>query len=178
MAFTSEIENPLVQILKKEEGFIAKPKWDVKQWSWGYGSRVPDSTANPALNPGGVITPDRAMNDLLKEAKYVYDALYPLIKRKLNGNQWAALISFGYNLGVGNAKNLIADINGNSAGLEAHWKQYVHSGGKVNPDLVKRRDHEWTLWNTPVATTVIGKAAAAVSNGIAGITNDPRKKKS
>ena len=55
----------LQPFLVKWEGFLQFPKWDFKQWSWGYGSRVPGSVDDPAINPGGQITRAAAMIEAL-----------------------------------------------------------------------------------------------------------------
>jgi len=38
-------EARLLKTLKGDEGFIPKAKWDVKQWSYGYGCRAPGKNA-------------------------------------------------------------------------------------------------------------------------------------
>lgn len=78
-----------------------------------------------------------------------YAKLSTMISRTLTVNQWVALLSFSYNLGVGNAYNLVPLINdGNDAALQTKWALYVNAGGVVNPDLVARRQKEITLWNS------------------------------
>ena len=78
-----------------------------------------------------------------------YTLLKPRITRSLTANQWAALLSFSYNLGVGNAYNLVDLINaGSDTALESKWNQYVYSGGSVNQDLVARRQKEFALWQS------------------------------
>jgi hypothetical protein len=43
------------------EGFVDHPYWDVKQWTWGYGTRVPGSVGDKSKNPGGKITKAEAL---------------------------------------------------------------------------------------------------------------------
>lgn len=69
------------------------------------------------------------------------------ITRKLTVNQWAALLSFSYNLGIGNAYNLVPVINsGDDNALGVKWNKYVYAGGVINDDLVNRRAKEFALW--------------------------------
>jgi len=145
-AFASA-SNILSNFLPAWEGFRSYPYWDYKQWSWGYGTRVPGSIDDRYMNPGGTITREQAMKDAMSHALRDYNYLKPLITIPLNKNQWAALLSFSYNLGRGNADNLIPNINaGNLDALENQWKQYINAGGVPNDDLIERRADEWSLF--------------------------------
>lgn len=78
-----------------------------------------------------------------------YTTLSKRITRRLTVNQWAAYLSFSYNLGIGNALNLVTLINtGDFAALGVKWNQYVYADGVVNQTLVSRRRKEWALWNS------------------------------
>lgn len=135
----------LETFLPQVEGFIAYPKWDYKQWSWGYGTAAGfDKNKKPA----GSITKQQAIIDAIAHSKSDYAILSKRISRVLTEGNWAALLSFSYNEGIGSAENLIADINSNSANLEHHFKKYVFAGSVKNPDLVARRNNEWNLWNS------------------------------
>ena len=135
----------LSTFIPKVEGFTSRPQWDYKQWSWGYGTAA---GFNKNKKPTGTITKVKALSDAMVELKSAYSYLLPKITRILTESQWAALLSFSYNEGVGNADNLLSDINTNSANLESHVKKYIYAGGKINPDLVDRRNKEWNLWNS------------------------------
>lgn len=143
----SAITNNLKTFLPPLEGFSTKPYWDHKQWSWGYGTRVPGSTNDPAINPGGTITREKAFEDMLKYLQNDLMELLPLVVPRLNAKQWTAFLSFSYNLGIGNAKNLLDNINKqDKAALELQWKKYVYASGVINSTLVARRNKEWQLW--------------------------------
>ncbi len=72
-----------------------------------------------------------------------YTYLSKLVKRELSPNQWAAFLSFSYNLGRGNADNLVALINeGEFEGLKYKWLSYNKAGGKVSNVLKNRRQKE------------------------------------
>lgn len=133
--------NTLQNFIPGVEGFSSKPYWDISRWSWGYGTQAP--------GPSGTITRTQAFEDMLSHLMDDYNTLNPKITRSLNVNQWTALLSFSYNLGVGNAEKLIPLINsGDNDSLGVKWNQYVYAGGKVNSDLVARRQKEWDLWNS------------------------------
>lgn len=146
MAASASFEPALKIFLPSVEGFSAYPVWDYKQWSWGYGTAAGfDQNKKPA----GTITKERAWQDSLKLINQHYNYLKPLIKVPLNANQWAALLSFSYNLGSGNADNLVANINsGNEAALFTQWRKYVKAGGVRNQGLVNRREKEIALWKS------------------------------
>lgn len=76
-----------------------------------------------------------------------YEILKGQVTRSLNVNQWTAYLSFSYNEGVGNADNLIDNINShNDTALKTQWRKYIYAGGVVNDDLVERREKELDLW--------------------------------
>lgn len=131
------------------ESFSAKPYWDVSHWSWGYGTRVPNSSTSKSIVPKGTITREQAMSDLVNYINNDYATLSPLVKIKLNKNQWAALLSFSYNLGVDDAQRLLTNINSqNFSSLGTQWNKYIYAGGQVSTDLVRRRAAEWQLFNS------------------------------
>jgi lysozyme len=141
------VEQRLKTFLPPWEGFSSVPYWDVKQWSWGYGTRVPGSTDNPNIKPTGTITRELALLDAIKHAENYYLYLEPLIKVPLTVNQWAAYLSFSYNLGRYNADNLTANINARDfTALETQWKKYIYADGVPNQQLINRRAAEWQLF--------------------------------
>lgn len=143
----SAIKSKLTSFMPPHEGFSATPYWDYKQWSWGYGTRVPGSINNPSARPTGTITRAKAMEELLKHVEKDYLYLKGLVKTSLTTNQWAAYLSFSYNLGTGNADNLLANLNSrNWTALESQWKQYINAGGAPSQALIRRRADEWNLF--------------------------------
>lgn len=126
-------------IIPQFEGFSSVPYWDVSRYSWGYGT--------PAPGPVGTISMEQALTDANNVIRDNYQYLLPKITRNLNANQWAALLSFAYNEGEGNADNLIDDINaGDDSVLEIHWKKYIYANHIIDQDLVDRRSKEWQIW--------------------------------
>lgn len=141
---TQPFEPILKSFLPSVEGFSAKPIWDFKQWSWGYGTAAGYDKNNKPL---GTITKEQAWIEALKVITKNYNYLKPLIQVNLTGNQWAALLSFAYNLGPGNAKNLVPNINKqDTAALVAQWRRYINAGGIPNQGLKNRREKEIALW--------------------------------
>jgi lysozyme len=129
------------------EGFSSRPYWDFKQWSWGYGTRVPNSVNDPTKKPAGTITRPQAFDAMMEHIERDYNDLKKLITVPLSATQWAALLSFSYNLGVGNADNLVHNINSQDlAALGVQWNAYVNAGGVPQDVLIRRRAAEWELF--------------------------------
>lgn len=137
--FKTRLINVLSTFIPSVEGFRSHPYWDVQRYSWGYGTAAPGST--------GTITREQGFADMLTYLLSDYEKLKKRITRNLTVSQWAAYLSFSYNAGIGNAYNLVANINsGNDTALAAQWRKYIYAGGVVNADLVERREKELALW--------------------------------
>jgi GH24 family phage-related lysozyme (muramidase) len=142
---TGDFRSVLQTFIPSVENFSAYPVWDYDQWSWGYGTAA---GYDPNNKPKGTISKSRAFTDMMHVLNANYKYLAPLIKIKLNGNQWAALLSFSYNLGPYQADNLITNINsGNDAALFTQWRKYVYAGGVKSQGLINRREKEIALWS-------------------------------
>ncbi len=138
--FRKKLLDKLAQFIPSVEGFRSTPYWDVTRYSWGYGTAAPGST--------GTITREQAFVDMTAHLMADYSTLSNKITHSLNVNQWTALLSFAYNTGIGNALNLVKNINsGDTGALGTQWNKYVYAGGVVNDTLVNRRATEWDLWN-------------------------------
>lgn len=140
----------LKPFLQGEEGFHPKPYWDQKQWSWGYGTKVPDSSSLKSIVPTGTITKTQGLIDLVKHTDRDKATLQKKITVPLNNNQWAALLSFAYNLGTGNAANLVANINTRRwEVLKQQWLKYYqvkNNDKKIEAALLRRRERELKLF--------------------------------
>jgi len=132
------------QLIASFEGFRAHPYWDVNRYSWGYGTPAPGAT--------GTITKEQALAELQQHSAADLQYLQPLITRPLNANQWAALLSFAYNEGSGNADNLVNNINaGDDQALADQWRLYNKArdaaGNLVySQTLADRREKELQTW--------------------------------
>ena len=73
-----------------------------------------------------------------------------VLKHDLTDNQMAALISFTYNLGIGNLSRstLLLLINGGpmNQNIPREFRRWNKAGGKVLAGLTARRDEEANLW--------------------------------
>jgi lysozyme len=85
------------------------------------------------------ILADRFASDVLK-----------LVKSKVNQNQFNALVSFAYNVGIGNLRNstLLKKVNAdpNDETIEFEFLKWVNAGGKRVQGLVNRRVAESKMY--------------------------------
>jgi len=133
------IMNIATDFVKSMEGFSSIAYWDVSRYSWGYGTQAPGVNATT--------TEERAARELSAYLKTDYNYLSALIDVPLNSNQWAALLSFSYNLGRGNADNLVSNINNQDwDALRVQWSKYVNAGGSYSDALAQRRNAELDLF--------------------------------
>jgi lysozyme len=75
------------------------------------------------------------------------------VKIPLNANEFSALVSFGYNLGLGSLRRstLLRLLNeGDRSGAAMQFHLWARSGGKSIPGLHARRLAEQKLFETPV----------------------------
>jgi len=70
------------------------------------------------------------------------------VRVPISQGQFDALVSFTFNCGAGNLRNLLARLNrGDYAATRAAFDLYVKSKGKTLPGLQRRRDGEQELWD-------------------------------
>lgn len=150
------LSETIFSIIKQFEGLKLEPYIDYKQWSIGYGTFV---GKYPGPKPDLKLTGEHEASELMRAdiAKREIEVKRKL-KRKLNPNQYGALISFAYNAGVGAASSVITQINeGNLAGATQKMMEYVFAGGKRLDSLVKRRIKEVSIFNTPYNISTVNQ---------------------
>ena len=75
-----------------------------------------------------------------------------LVRVSVTDNQFAALVSFAFNVGVNNLRNstLLRKVNaGDFAGAALEFGKWNKAGGRVLAGLTRRRAAEATLFQTP-----------------------------
>ena len=137
--------------IKNSEGLELKAykrKGDV--WTIGYGSTYYED--NTRIKQGDVITLERAESLLkLKVEKEYLPQLKSIIKANLNDNQFSAMLSLIYNIGVGNLlkSNLLRLVNKNpnDASIKDAWLvQNIRIGSQFEKGLRLRRKREVELY--------------------------------
>lgn len=137
-----------VKLIQQFEGLRLKAYQDaVGVWTIGYGHTGPDVT------PGLVISQAQADALLARDLNRFETGVTRLVSVPLNQNQFDALLSFSYNLGLGSLQNstLLRLLNQRDyAGAAAQFPRWNKAGGKVLPGLTRRRAAEQALFLQPV----------------------------
>jgi GH24 family phage-related lysozyme (muramidase) len=139
-----------VNLIKSFEGCVLHSYRDaVGVLTIGYGH-----TGN--VKDGQTITQTQAEELLKGDLKRFEDGVNSLVKVKLNQNQFDALVSFSYNVGVGALKtsDLLEKLNkGDYTGASSEFARWCHAGGKVLKGLVLRREAERVLFLKQIEVT-------------------------
>jgi len=112
----------------------------------GYGHTGPD------VHNGMTITETQATNLLNKDLSSFETAVNNLITVPLNQNQFDALVSFAYNVGIGSLESstlrrrLNSHENPNTVAKQELIKWCKGAGNKTLPGLLKRREAEIALF--------------------------------
>lgn len=140
------------KIIKQFEGCRLKAYKDsVGVWTIGYGTTYyPDGSK---VKEGDKCNQEQAEFYLkyhVLEFSYKVDVSVNIITEWVNQNQFDALVSFAYNLGLGALrkstlyKKLM--INPNDKSIESEFLKWNKAGGKVLNGLTKRRQAESDLY--------------------------------
>ncbi len=137
-----------IDLIKKFEGFCATPYFcPAAKLSIGYGHVVIKGEKFPPLG----ITREEG-EALLKQDVIIAElAIERLVVYELSQNQFDALVSFIYNVGVKafEKSKLLRILNsGEELLAAAEFSRWVYAGKIVQKGLVRRRDAEKTLFLT------------------------------
>lgn len=157
-------------LIKRKEGLVLSPYLcPAKVWTIGYGT-----TVYPVWYMGGKrvgpndppISAQMALDFLRSDLDKFEIGVESLLKRPANDNQFGAMVSLTYNIGLGGfaGSTVLRLFNaGDDAGAMrafAMWnKADLNGNGKIEdsevvPGLVVRRKEEQTLFATPVVTDI------------------------
>lgn len=134
-----------IALIKEFEGCVLESyKCPAGVWTIGYGH-----TRN--VKPKQVLTEKQAETllrvDLAVFERGVTSALYGV---RLNSNQFSALVSFAFNLGLGNLRNstLLKKIKANpfDKSIRTEFGKWVFANGKPLDGLARRRKAEADLY--------------------------------
>lgn len=130
-------------LIKQFEGLrLQAYKCPADRWTIGYGH-----TADVSAND--VITEAQAISLLCQDVAESERAVNQYVHVPLTKNQFDALVSFVFNLGVGNFRTstLLKKLNaGDDNGAAQEFGRWIHAGGKALPGLVRRREAERALF--------------------------------
>ena len=132
-----------IELIKRHEGLrLNAYKCTSGKLTIGYGH-------TKGVKIGQTITEEEAER-LLREDLIVAENEINRHNLNLNQNQFDALVSFVFNVGIGNfqTSTLLKKIklDPNNKSIENEFKRWVYSGGKVSLGLIKRRKEEAELY--------------------------------
>lgn len=132
-----------LNLIKHFEGLkLHAYKYSADIWTIGYGH-----TADVSTND--VITEAQAISLLYQDVAECERAVNQYVHVPLTQNQFDALVSFVFNLGVGNFRTstLLKKLNaGDDDGAAHEFGRWIYACGKTLPGLVRRRKAERVLF--------------------------------
>ncbi|MCB4768907.1 lysozyme [Ancylobacter sp. Lp-2] len=135
-------------LIKQWEGRrLTAYKDTVGVWTIGYGHT--DAAGPPAVKRGQKISEAQAETMLRTDLAQYEAAVAAAVTVTLTDNQFAALVSFCFNVGPGNFRGstLLKKLNaGDHAAVPGELAKWNRAGGKVLPGLANRRAAEAGLW--------------------------------
>ena len=148
------INKATIDLIKSFEGLRLKayvdPATGGEPITIGYGTTIYNGIQKVKM--GETITEPQAEQFLLYDVKKFSEKVKALVKKELNENQFGALVSFSYNVGVGNLKTskLLAKLNTNpnDISLRDEFLKWNRAAGKVMAGLDRRRKAESKLYFT------------------------------
>ena len=137
---TRQINDAGLNLIKSFEGLRLTAYDDsTGVWTIGYGHIK-------GVQQGQTITAEQA-DEFLREDLADAEAAVEHLPVPLNDNQFAALVSFAFNLGPGNLRSL---FKYGLAAVPERMMLFSHAGGHVMMGLVRRRAAERRLFLQPV----------------------------
>lgn len=156
------VSQKCIEQIKKDEGVRNRPyQCPALLWTVGVGhvidpnhAKVPLADRKQLPIPAGwdrVLSPDEIDDILRKDLARFETGVSRLIKVELTQGQFDALVSFSFNVGLGNLQNSTLRMKVNRSDFEGAAEQFLvwtKAGGRVLPGLVKRRSHEKEMFES------------------------------
>jgi lysozyme len=139
--------NQGVALTKRFEGLRLTAYQDqVGVWTIGYGH------TGRSVHGGMTITEEQADLLLTSDLASAVTCVNHAVTSAISQNQFDALVDFVFNLGCGSllGSTLLRSVNaGDFTAAAGQFPLWDHAGGKVIPGLLKRRQAEMALFQTP-----------------------------
>lgn len=146
-----KIDTTGANLIKQFEGCKLKAYLDsVKVPTIGWGNTQYENGSKVKL--GDTITQERADELFLLIVAKFEDGVTKLLRWQITQNKFNALVSFAYNVGLGNLgkSTLLKKVNANPSDptISAEFAKWNKAGGKVLLGLTRRRKAESDLYFT------------------------------
>lgn len=117
-------------------------------WTIGYGTTIYRGVQK--VKQGDKITEPEAEALLEYDLNQFAEGVKKLITRNLSDNQFGAIVSFAYNVGLGNLKSSTllkkVNINPKDLSIASEFAKWNKAAGKVMNGLTRRRQAESALY--------------------------------
>jgi lysozyme len=137
-----------LSLIKQFEGFRSIAYRDaVGVWTIGYGHTA--MAGAPDVKPGMTITQVEGEQILARDVELFARGVRQVLTVTLSDQQFSALISFAYNIGLGNFRksSVFSAVNRKDfAAVARRLQLWNRAGGRVLPGLVRRRAAEAALF--------------------------------
>lgn len=157
-----KVSQKCIDNIKKDEGVRQRPyQCPALLWTVGVGhvidpnhAKVPLAQRKALPIPAGwdrVVSMEEIDEILRKDLARFEQGVSRLITAPLTQGQFDALVSFSFNVGLGNLQNSTLRMKVNRQDYEGAAEQFLvwtKAGGKVLPGLVKRRTHEKEMFES------------------------------
>ena len=157
-----KVSQKCIDNIKRDEGVRSRPyQCPALLWTIGVGHVIdPNHAKVPMANRKQLPIPtgwDRVLSNeeideiLRKDLARFEQGVSRLITAPLTQGQFDALVSFSFNVGLGNLQNSTLRMKVNRQEYEAAAEQFLvwtKAGGKVLAGLVKRRTHEKEMFES------------------------------
>ena len=144
-----------LNLIKESEGFRSEAYIDPTGTpTIGYGTT---RIKGQPVKLGMTCTKEEAETYLKNDLAEFEKAVNLFVKVELSQNQFDAIMSLVYNIGIGAFKRstLLKKINSNDL-VATEWMKWVYSKGKRLPGLVERREKELSLYFENLTATPRG----------------------
>jgi lysozyme len=157
-----KVSQKCIEQIKKDEGVRNRPyQCPALLWTVGVGhvidpshAKVPFANRKQLPIPDGwdrVLSAEEIDEILRKDLNRFESGVLRLIKVKLTQGQFDGLVSFSFNVGLGNLQNSTLRMKLNRGDYEGAAEQFLvwtKAGGKVLKGLVIRRTHEKEMFES------------------------------
>ncbi len=154
-----------LELIKRFEGFRGQAYRDpVGVWTIGYGHT--SAAGAPLVTQGMVVTAAEAEEILRQDVAMFEDGVDAAVSRDISAAQFSALVSFAYNVGLGNFKksSVLKAVNaGNFEAVPRRLHLWNKAGGRVLAGLIRRRAEEGAMFvksAKPMLTQQVEKSLA------------------
>jgi len=138
-------------LIRRFEGLRHEAYRDaVGVWTIGYGHT--SAAGPPHVSPGLRLSDAEAATVLARDVEMFAAGVRNCLRVTLDDHQFSALVSFAYNVGLGNfrSSSVLKAVNaGDKEAVPRRLNRWVKAGGRILPGLVTRRAAEGALFAGP-----------------------------